>query len=78
MNEEYSDMFSELSGYSGSKKYESMAHVLLSFVGRTYEQWMDQQYTDLQGCRRSYHPATFVIEANGESNEPQLLQFIEL
>ena len=47
MNEEYSDMFSELSGHSGSKKYESMAHVLLSFVGQTYEKWMDQQYTDL-------------------------------
>ena len=46
MNEEYSDMFSELSGHSGSKKYESMAHVLLSFVGQTYEKWMDQQYTD--------------------------------
>ena len=46
MNEEYSDMFSELSGHSGSKEYESMPHVLLSFVGRTYEKWMDQQYTD--------------------------------
>jgi len=46
MSEEYSDMFSELSGHSGSKKYESMPHVLLSFVGRTYEKWMDQQYTD--------------------------------
>ena len=47
MNEEYSDRFSELSGHSGSKEYESMAHVLLSFVGQTYEKWMDQQYTDL-------------------------------
>ena len=46
MNEEYSNMFSELSGHSGSKKYKSMAHVLFSFVGWTYEKWMDQQYTD--------------------------------
>ena len=46
MNEEYTDMFSELSGHSGSKKYESMAHVLFSFAGWTYEKWMDQQYTD--------------------------------
>jgi len=46
MNEEYTDMFSGLSGHSGSKKYKSMAHVLFSFVGWTYEKWMDQQYTD--------------------------------
>ena len=45
-NEEYSDMFSELSGHSGSKEYESMAHLLFSFAGWTYEKWMDQQYTD--------------------------------
>ena len=47
MNEEYSDMFSELSGHSGGNKYKSMAHVLFSFAGWTYEKWMDQQYTDL-------------------------------
>ena len=46
MNEEYSDMFSELSGHSGGNKYKSMAHVLFSFAGWTYEKWMDQQYTD--------------------------------
>jgi len=47
MNEEYSDMFSELSGHSGSKEYERMTHRAAFFVGRTYEKWMDQQYTDL-------------------------------
>ena len=46
MNEEYSDMFSELSGHSGGNKYKSMAYVLFSFAGWTYEKWMDQQYTD--------------------------------
>ena len=46
MNEEYSDMFSELSGHSGGNKYKSMAHVRFSFAGWTYEKWMDQQYTD--------------------------------
>ena len=46
MSEEYSDMFSELSGHSDGKKYKSMAHVLFSFAGWTYEKWMDQQYTD--------------------------------
>jgi len=49
MNKEYSKMFSELSGHSGSKEYEGMAHLLFSFAGWTYEKWMDQQYTDL-GC----------------------------
>ena len=46
MNEEYSDMFSELSGHSGGNKYKGMANVLFSFAGWTYEKWMDQQYTD--------------------------------
>ena len=39
-------MFPELSGHSGSKEYESMAHLLFSFAGWTYEKRMDQQYTD--------------------------------
>ena len=39
-------MFSELSSHSGSKEYESMAHLLFSFAGWTYEKWVDQQYTD--------------------------------
>ena len=43
---EYSNTFSELSGHSGSKEYESMAHLLFSFAGWTYEKRMDQQYTD--------------------------------
>ena len=46
MNEEYTDMFSELSGHSSSKKYEIMAHVLFSFAEWTYEKWMGQQYAD--------------------------------
>jgi len=37
MNKEYSKMFSELSGHSGSKEYEGMAHLLFSFAGWTYE-----------------------------------------
>jgi len=47
MNEEYSDRLSELSGHSGSKEYESMAHVLLPFVGQTYGTWMDQPVHNL-------------------------------
>ena len=38
--------FSGLSGHSGSKEYEILAHDLFSFAGWTYEKWMDQQYTD--------------------------------
>jgi len=37
MSEEYSNMFSELSGHSGSKEYKSMAHLLFYFAGWTYE-----------------------------------------
>ena len=37
--------FSGLSGHSGSKEYEILAHDLFSFAGWTYEKWMDQQYT---------------------------------
>jgi len=57
MSEEYSNMFSELFGHSGSKEYESMAHLLFSFAGWTYEKWMDQQYTDRAATRDAYRAA---------------------
>jgi len=58
MNDEYSDMFSELSGHSSSKKHASMAHVLFSFAEWTYEKWMGQQNTDpMSFCRCGDHTA---------------------
>ena len=56
MSEEYSNMFSELSGHSGSKEYESKAHLLFSFAGWTYEKRMDQQYTD------QFQLLTFILQ----------------